>query len=156
MEIRETLEKVQTSASEAVTEIRDLGELKQIGDNCRQGDIIITLVEENHPRDARTENTQLAPGTSMGSRHIVEGDCEVYEPHIPQEERSWGMVPVTFVKVAGCNIASGLIGPVVVTKGETLFTHPEHAMAKCLGGRTYQVSFERDFLGIGPHARITD
>ena len=47
------------------------------GDVIRQGDIYITCLDGEPNGGMPAGTRQLAPGTSRGSRHVVEGECDV-------------------------------------------------------------------------------
>ena len=47
------------------------------GDVVRQGDIYITCLDGEPPGGVPVGTRQLAPGTTLGARHVVEGDCDV-------------------------------------------------------------------------------
>ncbi len=94
----------------------------QSGDFCRQGDVYLIRVEDGHPRGRPTGDRQLARGTTKGSRHVVHGDVEVFEPATDD--------PLT--------------GPVVRAAQRFELRHPEHADFSLPGG-TYQVTYQRDW-----------
>jgi hypothetical protein len=89
------------------------------GDTLRQGDIYIVAIDvsiDGKPHGSR----QLAPGTTQGSRHIVEGDCDVIDINVDE----------------GINILARLIpatrgvahffGPAIIARSQVTITHPEH------------------------------
>lgn len=93
----------------------------KLGEVAQQGDLYLTVVD-TVPEGAITGDRQLAPGTSQGSRHFVEGNVEIY-PYT-------GNDPLT--------------GPLVVAKERIAITHPEHANLS-LPALTYRVTYQRDF-----------
>ena len=99
-------------------------EAASVGDYWRQGDIYITKLESIRSAGdvsiPDTEIRQLAPGTTQGSRHIVEGDATVY-----------------------ARSGDALTGPVVVSKGCTI-THPEHGNVKLPPG-VYGITYQRAY-----------
>ena len=107
----ELLKKLETEAKEkAVQDIRFIQDI-QPGQAIRQGDIYLLCVEESHPKGKRITDRQLAPGSSMGSRHCVEGNVEIYE----------GVKAPAWCK-------SKLVGPVIIAREERFkLVHPEHA-----------------------------
>ncbi len=108
MEATKALEQVRSSA-EAIKngEAQRFPEAASVGDFVRQGDLYITLLE-SVPRDSSEGKLelQLAPGTTKGSRHILDsGDG------------------VTMYRAAG---EDALTGPIVDLAEERTVTHPEH------------------------------
>lgn len=104
------LKQIEVEAKEkAIREIRYIKSMNP-GDAIRQGDIYLLCVESDHPVGKITHNRQLAPGTSMGSRHCIEGNVDIYE----------GVKAPEWCK-------SNLVGPVIVAKERFKLVHPEHA-----------------------------
>lgn len=125
---------IERAAKAARPQVRVIEAIK-VGQAIRQGDIYVTriavLPAEAH---ARTNDRQLAPGTTRGSRHVVAGDVEVYT----HDAGSW----------------SRLIGPVIVASKRFRIDHPEHAAFDLPPG-VYQVTFQRDF-NRGGTDRVSD
>lgn len=97
-----------------------------IGYHVRQGDVQVERVENDYAKgkEISGSGTQIAPGNSVGSRHVIEGDVKVYAP----------------------NDNDPIIGPVmVVGKGGAELVHPEHRNYKLREG-TYRTTFQEDFL----------
>jgi hypothetical protein len=92
----------------------------EIGDICRQGDIYIQRVDDTYAKGKQIADTQLAPGTSKGSRHVVEG-AKVYSPET----------------------SDILHGPVIVAEQAFVVTHPEHP-DYTFGPGTYRVGYQLD------------
>lgn len=93
------------------------------GQAIRQGDIYLirlAAIPPNLPPVA--PGRQLAPGTTRGSRHCVDGSVSLYE--IPGAGR--------------------LDGPLVVATERFRVTHPEHAHFSLPPG-AYQVRYQRNF-----------
>ena len=92
-----------------------------IGKSIRQGDVYLTRIK-SLPKDfVETDNMQLAPGTTQGSRHIMV-NAKVYKnPKARNTE-----------------------GPIVVAKERCLLEHPEHAHFDLPAG-TYQVTYQLDY-----------
>ena len=60
-----------------------------IGKGGRQGDIYAYAIKDfNVQKSTITENRQLAPGTSSGSRHTVSDNVTVYQTSNFQKEQS--------------------------------------------------------------------
>lgn len=98
----------------------------QVGQVARQGDIYLCCVESSHPRGEQIEDRQLAPGSTKGSRHVVDGEVELYRG-----------------TVTGSAFGDALTGPVIVARERFVVTHPEHADV-CLPSGTYQVGYQLD------------
>lgn len=107
----------------------------------RQGDVYVVAIKAVTADWAPTKNRQLAPGLSLGSRHVVEGDVEIFAPPTPntrlemrtdvdKEKRSW-------------TISSCLLGPQIVAKEAFKIVHPRHAHFALPAG-TYQVVYQTD------------
>ena len=106
----EILKKVEKEAKEkAIQDVRYIGTIYP-GQVIRQGDIYLLCVEKSHPVGEQTLNRQLAPGNSMGSRHCIEGNVNLY---IGVKAPEW------------CK--SNLVGPVIVARERFKLVHPEHA-----------------------------
>ena len=94
------------------------------GDYWRQGDIYISFMEAlpSGYAPARVE-TQLAPGTTKGSRHILShANVEMFTR----------------------KNADPLTGPVFKNRTEVTVTHPEHGNVVCPPGM-YQITYQRAF-----------
>ncbi|MAH49390.1 hypothetical protein CMI37_26435 [Candidatus Pacearchaeota archaeon] len=91
------------------------------GDYWRQGDLYITLLDELPSGLTETNERQLAPGTTQGSRHIVEGGATVYDQD-----------------------SDALTGPVVEVTGRAVITHPEHGNVALPTG-SYAITYQRAF-----------
>ena len=90
------------------TDCQRFPEAASFGEWVRQGDVYFTLIE-NIPSSAKLiekPSPQLAPGTTKGSRHILQSvsDVELYEP-------------------ANKTV---LQGPIMKVKKEVEVDHPEH------------------------------
>lgn len=107
-----------------------------------QGDVYLHRVADGHPMGERTGSRQVAVGTTIGSRHIVVGDVEVFA----------GKQLPGYCKVADGFRLEDYLGPVVVAKDEFVLTHPEHAHHRCPAG-TYQVTYQVDVTTM---RRVTD
>ena len=64
-------------ASVAKQEMRKPGPMK-IGQRIHQGDVYLCLVADDHKRGPLLGTKQIAVGTTVGSRHVVEGDVQVF------------------------------------------------------------------------------
>ena len=98
-----------------------------LGDVVRQGDIYLTCIE-SLPTDGKpSQERQLAPGTSQGSRHTVQGDANI----------------VTGVRFQGMN--SVLVGPAFECKSDVTVAHPEHGDRVLPEGTTWQVTYQQAY-----------
>ena len=124
----EAVGKVEAAAKSPNTETRRVEKI-EVGQAIRQGDIYLTRINDGHPVGKRRKDHQLAPGTSQGSRHIVEGaGVKVFEPG-----------PLRSSLVA----PDALLGPIIVAEQAFAVTHPEHAHFDLPPG-TYQCTFQKD------------
>ena len=78
-----------------------------VGDVVRQGDLYLIAIE-SLPNGKKTNERQLVPGTTQGSRHVVEGNVEIVN------------------EVQFKDIPAVLVGPAFKCNSETTVTHPEH------------------------------
>ncbi len=89
------------------------------GDVIRQGDLYIVVLDvklAGKPFGSR----QLAPGNTQGSRHILEGDCEILTVDAKEATAVLNrLIPAT-------KKHQQFIGPLILAHGDVTFTHPEH------------------------------
>lgn len=115
-------EEIERAAAGADAETRFVREMT-IGDHVRQGDVYVIACERTTARGDLTADRQVAPGNTLGSRHVAEGDLTVYA-------RKAGEKDVGF-------------GPVIVARKEWRLTHPEHAHFVFPEG-CYQIRYQID------------
>jgi len=128
------VQEIQAVFANLEQEIKDLTKdcvrhfpLFPIGKKCRQGDIYIHRVEDNHPHGGIQESHQLAFGSSRGSRHIADESFIVYKgTTLPGK-----VAPGTF------------LGPCITTETGGMIKHPEHGWCEIPAG-TYQVTHQTD------------
>lgn len=133
-QVQETAEKIRNDETATVGTV-------SAGDVIRQGDLYVVALK-GLPSTARPiKDRQLAPGTSQGSRHVLKGDCQVYEADRRQIMTLIGgaMVP------AKVELHEPLIGPVFETKGEVELDHPEHGNRILPAGEVFAVVYQRAF-----------
>lgn len=113
-----------------------LGDMRVV-DECpagkfvRQGDVYVTAVKEyDSALYVPTENRQLAPGSSKGSRHTVSDSVSVFRL---KEE----------AKVEKTNKGFVVLGPMIESKERFSIMHPEHADISLPPGR-YCISYQVD------------
>lgn len=120
-------------AARHMPEVRILSEMK-VGDVARQGDIYVERIASIEGKGAAVKSRQLAPGTTKGSRHIVDESPAV---------TLWNG------KTDLAGKAEFQRGPVIEAKGDFSITHPEHAWLKFVVGKTvklFQVWFQADYV----------
>jgi hypothetical protein len=97
----------------------------QVGQAIRQGDLYVTRISDTPETFTQeTQDTQLAPGTSKGSRHMV--------------------TETPSLKIFKDPNSDALTGPVIESDEDVTITHPEHADFVLPCG-TYQVAYQRDY-----------
>lgn len=138
MTVEEVLSKIEAHAAEP--ELRQLP--RALGQVAHQGDVYLHRVTSDHPRGKLLGTRQIAVGTTIGSRHIVEGNVEVYEGKA---------LPPGFALPEGAR-DSDVLGPVVVVKSSAVLTHPEHAH-HALDCGVDQVTYQWDVTAA---ARVAD
>jgi len=119
-------------AAKHLPEVRVITAMK-IGEVVRQGDIYIERVPDIASKGKAVKSRQLAPGTTKGSRHIVDESPSV---------TLWESKPRLD------NKAAFQVGPAIEAKGDFSITHPEHAWIKFVVGketRFFQVWFQSDY-----------
>lgn len=108
------------------------------GDVGRQGDVYLVLLDELPEKQGPYAGRQLAPGTTQGSRHVVEGDCELYTPKAESATRILHrLVPAT-------KRFPQILGPTIVAKSPWIERHPEHGDRQWPAG-PYQVTYQRAY-----------
>lgn len=106
----------------------------EVGQALMQGDVYMIRVADDHPRGKLRGSRQVAVGDTVGSRHIAEGDVEVFEG---------AKLPPCMKRVARDEVSARL-GPVVVAPQGFVLTHPEHAHHDVRQAGVYQVIFQYD------------
>jgi hypothetical protein len=120
--INTIVRQIETQSDSHTSDLRFIRDI-QINEVIRQGDVYIQRVDNDYPKGDIIENWQLAPGTSKGSRHIVEAGDHV-----------------TIHTLESNDI---LHGPVIVARERWTVTHPEHADCSIPSG-TYRVGYQLD------------
>jgi hypothetical protein len=136
MNITTTLATVQSSArthQNPETRLVSQEETLPVGCTIRQGDVMLTrhALKTKFKETAPTQNRQLAPGVSIGSRHVLRGGPEV----------------LTRLK------ATALQGPIVVAPQGFYLEHPTHGDIDCRLPGVYEVTYPRDFAAEGLQRR---
>jgi hypothetical protein len=125
-----TIENVMDQIGEAAEKIKSDGErvieVMDVGDEVRQGDLYITMIA-GLPKGAtpvKRPQSQLAPGTTQGSRHTL---------------RSLDGVTIHELKNAG-----PLDGPILVCENGCAIDHPEHGNRVFPAG-VYAITYQRAY-----------
>lgn len=117
----EVMARIEREAESNTAELRMVRTM-QPGQIVRQGDIYLELLPEPVGGGKPYEGHQLAPGSTKGSRHIIEGDgLTLTQP--------W---------------TGPLDGPQVEANQRFTVTHPEHAHVSLPSG-CYRVTYQRDW-----------
>ena len=140
----DAMDYIAEQAASADYEDRDALIMKPFS-HVRQGDVYLVLLPSLDSREKlagrikelvpdffitelgnRSDNLQLAPGETRGSRHMVSAkDAKVVDIYSPKRG------------------AHACEGPVVVANGRWTLEHPEHANVSMPDG-TFQVLYQRD------------
>lgn len=107
----------------------------EMGHGIQQGDVYAIRVPDTWAHGAERGTRQVALGSTVGSRHIAEGEgVKVYEG----KELPEGVTPPDGIPT------SVLLGPVVKAEGPWLLSHPEHAHHALPPG-CYQITYQLDY-----------
>ena len=138
MNATQTIEKIATTARKiAKRETQRFPEAASPGDTARQGDCYLTLLDavpDGCKRQAKWD-LQLAPGTTQGSRHILDAKDGVTCYTLPNP--------------------SEFDGPVLLLKKERVLTHPEHGDWVLPPG-VYAISYQRTQDALDRQRRVVD
>src|SRR5262245_10533757 len=105
------------------------------GDVVRQGALYITRLDTEPPGGVPAGTRQLAPGTTRGARHVVQGDCDVLR--VPEAEAIAELRRV----IPGAD-ARQFPGPVIRARGPVTITHPQHGDRTLPGEACYLVTYQ--------------
>lgn len=98
---------------------------------CHQGDVYVHAVPQDHPHGAPILTNQIAFGETQGSRHILEGDVQVFAGTTRPEGVSEA-IP---------------LGPFfLVGAGGARLTHPEHPHWVLTPGTAKQTTLQLDAI----------
>lgn len=98
-----------------------------LGDVVRQGDLYLVCIEKLPTNGIPTTNRQLVPGTTQGSRHAVEGDCQIVEK-VQYENRHMALCGPAFSCISDCTI-----------------THPEHGHKILPAGTSWHAVYQQAY-----------
>ena len=115
--VKEVIEQIEKIAEdnqnrEEVVKTREVPHLK-VGECYRQGDLYVFKVHDNHPVGEKLDRRQLADGQSIGQRHVLLGDFQVYK----------GVKAPSGINNLQSEAGLGYAFDVL---GECTNTHPEH------------------------------
>jgi hypothetical protein len=128
-EMQEAMSKVTNISADP--EVRILRRM-ELNSAIQQGDIYMHRVSPSQAKGKPLGTRQVAIGTNVGARHIVEGNVKVFEGvNLPP-------------KFKGSQFLNQLLGPVVEAEDTFVLTHPEHAHHQLPAG-TYQVTYQLDW-----------
>ena len=126
--ILQTLERIQTSARKGAspkTRVIKTDAQFPVGKYIRQGDVMIRRLPiedaSNYDNLQVTNDRQIAPGTTEGSRHIAEGNIRVM-----------------------ARTGNPLEGPVIIAPEGFYISHPKHGHFDVGVAGCYEVTFPRD------------
>lgn len=133
-EVRSRAEEIRNDETAAVGTVSP-------GDVVRQGDLYLVCVTGHLPggKFPRTDRRQLAPGTTQGSRHVLQGEAEVLE--VPGPEAAQAVRAV----LPKAELFPELMGPVFKTLGPCELDHPEHGNRVLPAGEAFAVVYQRAF-----------
>lgn len=136
--MHDVVKEVETLARKvAKRETQRFPEAASVGDCVRQGDVYITLLG-GLPAGCELQtkwSRQLAPGTSHGSRHVLDSRKGVECYHLPR--------------------ASEFDGPVLLLAEEREVTHPEHGHWILPPG-CYGITYQRTQDALDEQRRVLD
>jgi len=128
--ISATLEKIESAAEKIRSDEQQTFSVAAVdGDHFRQGDIYIWKRDSipSTAKRAKKQDAQLAPGTTKGSRHILDS--------------------LRGVEVFQVDSSDPLQGPFLQTDRERVVTHPEHGNVLLPSGCyeiTYQLAYAEE------------
>lgn len=131
-EVKKAAEKIKNDEQQVVGTV-------SLGDVVRQGDLYLVAIgkADGIPRELIADR-QLAPGTSQGSRHILEGEVFLFRAKSPQQ-----VADLVNRLVKGATVQAELIGPMFFTGEGCELTHPEHGNFLLPAGETFAVVYQR-------------
>jgi hypothetical protein len=124
------VEKIRASALEKIdaAKTQTIGS-PSLGDVVRQGDLYLVCLDDNYQGEKVVHERKLAPGTSQGSRHVLEGDVTIWESNP--------------VRINGEAVHEALRGPSFRCNEGSTLTHPEHGDMNLPNGTTWGVVYQR-------------
>lgn len=128
---------------------RDLTLGKQ--DVVRQGDIYILPLSKLPPCLKNRASRQLADGDTQGSRHVLAGDAEMFDPQYTGDVAAF-----IGSEYPGVQLREYQIGPVFLAKGPVTVEHPEHGHRTLTEPGAYAVVFQRSLTADDREERARD
>jgi hypothetical protein len=105
-----------------------------VGDNVRQGDLYLVCIDRL-PIGKPSNERQLVPGTTQGSRHTLRGDATI-------------VTGTTFCNPSGEEIPEVLIGPAFVCNSDVTIEHPEHGDKILPQGTAWQCVYQQAYAEV--------
>jgi len=136
IDARTAYEDVRSAAEAICSDAHETIRTMSPGDVVRQGDLYLTRLDCEPPGGVPSGARQLAPGTTRGARHVVQGDCDVLQ--VPERAAVEALRRV----IPGAD-ASQIVGPVIRARGPATITHPEHGDRTLPGHSCYLVTYQR-------------
>lgn len=116
------LQELRSSVEKFNTEPQKVGS-PSLGDVVRQGDIYLVCIDCLPSKGKDSDNRQLAPGNTQGSRHILSGDVKIVSGHKTEYHEA-------------------LSGPAFQCVGDVTVTHPEHTHVVLPKDTCWQVVYQ--------------
>ena len=127
-QVRETAESIRNDEATTIP-------VMSHGDVIVQGDVYIACLDRAPARKSDYAGRQLAPGSTQGSRHVLEGDAALFTPDPGDAKEVLNrLIPAT-------RAFEPFLGPVIVAHAPVTITHPEHG-DRTLPAGTYQVTYQ--------------
>ena len=106
----------------------------EINKFIRQGDVYLVRIDDEIQSKLSTwaNGTQVAEGTTLGSRHVVSNNVSVMRTEETDQTKS-----------SPGRDKANVVGPVIVAKERFTLSHPEHCHFDLPAG-TYQVLYQVD------------
>lgn len=117
------------------------------GDVVRQGDLYLVCID-SMPNGKPTQNLQLAPGSTQGSRHVLSGDVTIVTE--VNYESLQKVAPESFAKRS---LDPVLVGPAFSCKSDVEVTHPEHGHKILPQGTVWQVVYQQAYAEVVRRAK---
>ncbi len=148
-----TIEKALAEQHELAEQIRS-DEPREVSlgkqDVLRQGDIYIARIPSLPVTKKIRKDRQLADGNTQGSRHVLTGDADLYDPD------TTAMREVLAKSYPHLDVQDYQIGPTFETRGPVTVEHPEHGNRTLTEPGCYATVFQRSLEADGREARARD
>ncbi len=108
------------------------------GDVVRQGDLYLIALDESPTKAKPYLGRQLAPGSTQGSRHVVDGECYLFEA---ESDSALAILNRLIPATEGFEV---FLGPAIVAAEPVTITHPEHGH-RTLPAGAYLTTYQRSW-----------